>query len=246
MSEYRAQLRAAVAALESPPGCGLVAIYDSPDESFADIENVLLCNVGPGHFANVARLGVLIRRGQSCDEFHRVHYSVGDLADPDPAATRILARVTVGLAGDSTPRNAGDWWARFRPTVGSAAVPHIGSFVVDIDVLGHWSGSTLMNAVKPMLDGLISALHSHDGDVSDELVERLARHRIGDTNIREKLVDPRRAVLGTRVLVRAGRTCVVWNPADDRIYALRIRVFPATAFVVTATVRAAGYSRSPA
>jgi hypothetical protein len=96
-----------------------------------------------------------------------------------------------------------------------------------------------MNAMKPMVDGLISALHSHDGEVSDELVERLTRHWIGDNRVREELVDTRRAVLGTRVLVRAGRAGVVWNPADDRIHALRIRVFPATAFVVTATVRAA-------
>jgi hypothetical protein len=36
-------------------------------------------------------------------------------------------------------------------------------FRIDVELHGSWSGPALAACVKPMLDGLVSALHVHDG-----------------------------------------------------------------------------------
>lgn len=85
--------------------------------------------------------------------------------------------------------------------------------------------SSLVDIVKPTLDGIISAYHSHEG--SDGVVEaqRLEEAGLGarDT-LRDQLLDPRWAALGAIPVVRpstaAGR--VRWNPADDFCVAAHI------------------------
>jgi hypothetical protein len=93
--------------------------------------------------------------------------------------------------------------------------------------------------VKPVLDGLISALHIHNGTHRDALLPRLAQ--LGDPEqVWAQLLDPTVAVLGSRVLLRPhGQTGMAWNPADDLCTAFRVRRVPARDAALMATVRAA-------
>jgi hypothetical protein len=71
--------------------------------------------------------------------------------------------------------------------------------------------------VKPALDGIISAYHSHEG--SDGVAEslRLEAAGIGTAErLQEHLLDRRWAALGARRLVKPfGAAGVQWNPADE-------------------------------
>jgi hypothetical protein len=70
--------------------------------------------------------------------------------------------------------------------------------------------------VKPLVDGVVSALHRHDGHDLDELSRRLAfLHGIGPAAARELLVDDQTAALGTRRLLWRRSGGVQWDPGDD-------------------------------
>ena len=95
--------------------------------------------------------------------------------------------------------------------------------------------------IKPLVDGVIAALHTHDGtalaDVSDRLRAQLPGSDASDiaqlpgsdaSDIAQRLVDDDAAVLGPRRLVWPRASGVQWNPADDLCVALELRVEPAT------------------
>lgn len=192
--------------------------------------------MGLSAFGHVAANGLLIERTASPDGLHHVSYELATLRDPGQHATQILAKVMVDLPGPNTPRSAGDWWALFRPQVPQARRSYPGSFVVDITVPGQWSGTGVLSALKPLVDGFISALHSHDGPISAELLERLTNYGTAK-DVARLLVDPSRAILGYRALIRANRHGVVWNPADERIGCMRVRTTPADHRSVSAAAR---------
>ncbi len=72
--------------------------------------------------------------------------------------------------------------------------------------------------VKPVLDGIISALHVHGRPLDDELRRRLLANGLGGAVTGPgNLLDPAWGVLDTRQVVRTGssRDGLVWNRADD-------------------------------
>jgi hypothetical protein len=70
--------------------------------------------------------------------------------------------------------------------------------------------------VKPLVDGVVAALHRHDGSDLEELAARLARlHGIDPARSRARLMDPEGAVLGERRLLWRWKDGVQWNPGDD-------------------------------
>lgn len=78
----------------------------------------------------------------------------------------------------------------------------------------------LAGEVKPIFDGVISALHQHDGNDGDEVSRRISS-RLGKEprELLELLNEPSTNVLGTRRLVWRRATYVQWNPADERCVA---------------------------
>lgn len=71
--------------------------------------------------------------------------------------------------------------------------------------------------LKPVLDGIISAYHSHAGSDAVAEAKRLEESGIGPAaTMQNQLLDRRWATLGARRLVKPfGATGVQWNPADD-------------------------------
>jgi hypothetical protein len=71
-----------------------------------------------------------------------------------------------------------------------------------------------------LVDGVVSGLHSHNGEDLSVLVERLAG-RMGESpeRISESLMSQTGAVLGERRLLWPRADGYQWNPADDELMA---------------------------
>ncbi len=81
----------------------------------------------------------------------------------------------------------------------------------------------MLGMVKVLVDGVISALHTHDGSRLDVVAERLSR-RLGlpINQVGALLMDNPAAVLGRRRLLWPFRDFVQWNPAEDDIVSLSV------------------------
>jgi hypothetical protein len=234
LREFRTDLQNALRAMTLPPSCGMLAEYASPDSGFADLENVLLYNLGSGCLSHLLAGGITCRRLLSPDKRHHLAYRMAPLL-PDPApGAEPLATVKFGL--DQWPNKPSTWWVATRPHLNTPDAPHHdGEFGLDIQLSGpDLTGTRITGLIKPMLDGLVAALHAHDGSHRDLLAPRLAQ--LGDPHtIWPLLCNPDAAVLGVRTLVRPYRSSVAWNPADERCAGFRIQ--PALAGRRSITVR---------
>jgi hypothetical protein len=88
-----------------------------------------------------------------------------------------------------------------------------------------WRDS-LASLLKPLIDGLVAAMHAHEGPVDSVLLGRAPtiNRDLTRDEFRTLLVEPTTAPLGrVRLAVRWGAT-LQWLPADDRIVALDIRL----------------------
>jgi hypothetical protein len=90
----------------------------------------------------------------------------------------------------------------------------------DIFVTIHGpSSSTVVcsRIVKPLIDGITSALHCHDGSNIDYVSRQLGKN-LGlsdDTLIRSLLEDSNHALFGRTNLLYPYRNNLQWNPKDD-------------------------------
>jgi hypothetical protein len=106
-----------------------------------------------------------------------------------------------------------------------------------VTLTGSWTGTQIAGATKSMLDGLVSALHCHDGSNPDVLRPRLTAS--GDpSEMWHMLCDSSTAVLGRRTLIRAPGSRLAWNPADHLCTAFRVRVRSGGTRGISAVVRA--------
>lgn len=236
LHDFREDLRAALRSMPLRPGDHLTATYTTPATTgtteFADVENVLFYNVGSGSYSHLLAGGVECHRVQGTDALHRVTYLTGSTWGPHESIEQ-FASFQAPLTGPL--KNPTDWWWLLRRNVTTTAAPPSGAeYWIDLTLSGSWTGTRLAGALKPMLDGLVSALHSHDGTSRDELEPRL-RALGADDSVWATLTDPEHAVLGTRRLVRPHRAGVAWNPADDLCAGFQVRQFDGPP-QITATV----------
>ncbi len=91
--------------------------------------------------------------------------------------------------------------------------------------------------VKVLVDGVVSALHTHDGTQLDVVAERLSqRLDVSPTQLAALLVDNPAGLLGARWLLWPYRSFVQWNPADERLVYLRVASQASPAWQLTATL----------
>lgn len=234
LREYRDALRAALRTLSPAPNAGLVVRYEAPSDDFADLENVALYNIGAGSYSHLLMTGVYCERVMTSDTRHHLTYQVDELPRIWDAGPLLASIRTITPTEPSTPAA---WWAVTRPAVvhRSPAI-HDGLFTVDATLSGNWR--SVATLVKSMLDGVVSALHAHDGSAKDALLARLDFE--GDpSRTWERLTDRSAALLGTRPLVRPYRDRIAWNPADERCSAFRISVQPGTQKQISIDIRQA-------
>jgi len=132
----------------------------------------------------------------------------------------VLARVSLAESiRENTPLA---WWAALRDRVQvEAREIHRGQFAIDVQLGKAYRGAGIASVIKPLLDGLVSALHSHDGSSHEVIAASLGD--VGDAERLWRLLnDPAGAILGRRRLVRPHGSRTAWNPADELCGAFRV------------------------
>lgn len=216
LHEYRSELRSALRSLQATRGGILYAEYAAPDQGFADLENVLLYNLGSGCYKHLARQGIVCCKTMSPDELHRVRYrSIESSGVPAPIGRVLASARLTEVPPGFTPAH---WWLAFRERLqleGEVAAMHEGDFGIRVELGSTFSNRRVAPLVKALLDGVIGAVHVHDGSARDHVTAALSE--IGDGNrLWNLLNDPGTAVLGPRRLVRPHGRRIAWNPADER------------------------------
>lgn len=136
---------------------------------------------------------------------------------------RLVARPDLFGSG-----KAGNWWLAARRAGVDCRVPAVDvpePITVRIAVAPPpgWRGS-LAGLLKPLVDGLLSAMHAHDGPVRPLLDRASAIDPSLTPNELAALLDqPRLAPVGRVALLIPRAAGVMWLPADDRVVALDVR-----------------------
>lgn len=122
------------------------------------------------------------------------------------------------------PTSPGGWWRLFRTARIEKAdtVRPIDTFGLSVDVWTPNPDQWLPPRLKGMLDGLVSAMHFHDGSSAELIRSRLHEH-LGhdDWNL---LLDSTVALLGVRRLLRPHMRSFAWNPADELCDDFEVRI----------------------
>ena len=235
LRDYRDELRTALRAMPPGPSGVLLAEYATPDDQFSDVENVLLYNVGSGAYSHLSVRGLICRRVSSVDGAHRVNYAMTEQLEWPEFAGSELATVTLKEpVREDTPSV---WWSAFRQGMQvHSGSPHPSELAVDIEVGTAWKRSGLFANPKALLDGLVAALHVHDGS-SREHITAVFGDSGTDQRLWRMLNDPSQAILGQRRLVRPHGAWIAWNPADELCTSFRLTRGRHDA-AVTATIHA--------
>lgn len=93
-----------------------------------------------------------------------------------------------------------------------------------IDPPHQWRGG-LAGLLKPLTDGVIAALHTHNGP-TDAVAERAAAvdPQLSAAEVARLLTEHRDVPLGAVRLVVPWGNSVQWHPADDQIVGLDARI----------------------
>jgi hypothetical protein len=240
MREFRGELRSAVAQLSAGPATGLYALYVAPVGAHFDVENVLLYNVGPSAFRRSAAFELVVERVQGpvpdppiglADVRHHYRYEILPIGTPWrrwSAVRRLASFGPIDLGPSAHARRPSRVWYAVRR--GGAEVSQIAVvpsvFGLDL-VLEVPAGASvnLASIAKPLVDGVVAALHAHDHPASIDLVAGRIAAQLGAPvdEVRSLLGQNGPAILGARRLLWPWRDGVQWNPADDLCAAFRIR-----------------------
>lgn len=222
--EFRTRLRVALAALHAGPGEVLHAVYTSQSDRFVDTENVLLYNVGAAAFRGSARSGLCFeRRFTRPDDpstpgwapTHHHSYAVTGPTDTSGSWRRVrrIAWWPQTAVPTAALRSPGPAWLAARHALRVDGDASAGSvFALTLRVGGRVAPAS---AVKPIFDGMIAALHAHDGTAKQEIVRRLSGLLNLDQRETGELLSGV-APLGVRTLVRLRGDGLQWNPEDER------------------------------
>lgn len=220
MLDYRGALRRAIQGLSA--SSSLAAVYSSPHRRFGDVENILFYNVGNVAFSKLGLRTLSFERAFESvrGKEHHYRYVGGEdsrrhWAHGSPVATWAAVPLSLPI---START----WAAIRaaPSVALHEAT-TAELVLDLEV-SLPKPSLSIETMKETIDGVVAAFHHHVGDTGAELLRRLAVSL--DTTVRDAerlLTSPHWDRLDRRALVHRWRDTLQWNPADDRLVAVK-------------------------
>ncbi len=238
--EFRAALRLATAALGRVTERVAAQYVSAIVDASCDTENVLFYNVGGG-FSVCTRLGLRFERhfappkpppGElSAPVLHYHRYEPADAAD---GFSGWRERALVARFGDvELPRlsvektKSAQVWLPLRradaETFGRLDAQE--PFALRLRVRAPVEAPAAAAVVKPIIDGVVSSLHDHDGSFADELGRRIGA-QVGEQPepIVELLRQNRNAPLGTRRLLHLRADRVQWAPDDARCVACELLI----------------------
>ena len=245
MASCAAAIRDELKLLEIEPGTLLEATLVGAPPPGADLEDVLLYNVGVP--ASQVHAGVRLRRlppGRAgvVQRYRRVPVAVVESEESGP----LLAAVRVPLIDGMELESASAVWLAVRQAVvaqiqeGAEAPP--GGIELRIRLTPESEqrrGSTEL--VKKLLDGVSAAFHVHGGANLEEVARRLAHELGGEPESMRALASSRSgAVLGASDCFWLRGERVQVGPADDRIQAAEIAFVSAGAPQIAIELRGTG------
>lgn len=254
MLDFRRDLRLACRGLVAAPGQVLHAVYTSADRRLVDLENVLTYNLGTAALQMAAAHGFVLERSYAGTgdpaHTHRHRYALEPDATTWTGWQRGTALCSMRFEAPFTTPTAGVWWLHARRgdiTFHATAAAPPSAWLIDVTVHppAGWRG-TLLNLTKTLVDGAVSAMHSHRGPI-DAVVARAAAIDpcLEPAEFATLLTEPAETPLGPTPLVVPRGAGLQWLPADDQIVGLAVRRTTAGApgEVTVSTCTATGGSR---
>jgi hypothetical protein len=227
MAHCAAAIRDELRLLEIEAGTLLEATLLGVPPPGADLENVLLYNVGVP--AAQVHTGVRLRRlppldARAVQRYRRVPLEAVENGEGGALLAAVRVPVADGLELD-TARHA--WLAARRAVVAElAAGPEAPPGGVDLRirvVAGSARRRGSIELVKKLLDGVCAAFHVYGGANLDEVTRRLALELGEDPEgVRALATSPRGALLGACDCFWLRGEGVQVSPADDRIHAAEV------------------------
>jgi hypothetical protein len=211
-------------------------VYSAADDgALVDTENVLLFNVGDTTLRPLLARSVTFERSyhvpphppeNGLTERQALHYQRYSEARDDLFGFWTPGKLLSAFSDvpvESVEDKPAPVWKAIRecaaPPIETATAPT--RFLIKVQITDTRESrptTSLVDIVKPALDGIISAYHSHshEGEGVAE-AQRLEAAGIGTARtLQDQLLDRRWAALGARRLLWPfGKTGVQWNPADD-------------------------------
>ncbi len=255
MLDYREALRRALGELDPARGAVLRGRYATRDTRRCDVENLLLYNLGLGAFAHLRPQEAVLTR------------SLTPSPPPEGDPGVLVHHHRYDLVASGLAVAAGDAIARLAPIplrrpVAVEKVWHdvraSGALEVErrpggpgdqlgLDLTLHrpigGGRPAMLGMIKVLVDGVVSALHRHDGSQLEVLAERLSGRLAIPADHVARLLTGDAEVLGTRKLLWPYREFVQWNPADDAITRLRVETMPSSTWLLSGRLTELGNGR---
>lgn len=243
--DFRHDLAQACRTLTAGPGQVLHAVYSSADRRPSDIENVLSYNLGTGALRAGAAHGLILERSFAAPPTAPHHYRYELVLDNAPWRCWRSRQPLADLTMDAplplfTDPKAGRWWLAARRGEVTAhsnrsEPPEAYALSITVSPPAGWRGS-LSGLIKPLADGIVSALHNHVGSV-DHIADRASSidPTLTTGELTALLARTGPAPLGAVRLLTPRGAGVQWQPADDGIVALDVRI---TSGIAPGTVEA--------
>jgi hypothetical protein len=236
--DMRESLRTSIGQLVVTNNSILAATYTSSIEELCDVENILLYNVGTGIFKSTCQNGFILERSfaspilPASDSASYPHYQRYEIVPSQyqprhwPKHGVLASWDNIVLPKLSSSIKPHTFWHLLKNNPVSVFSDEIyeGYFGIELD-LSIPSNHTFNPAaiIKPLLDGIISAFHSYQGNNLDEVSRRLALNlAVKSDYVSARLQDTRFAILGSRCLLHPFQNNVQWNPADDKCVVIKL------------------------
>jgi len=240
MIGLRDAIRRAIDGLDPADGHALYGCYTSLDRSLCDAENVLFYNVRDSGFPKLCAFGLTFERAfktpppsarPDLDALHHHYYEMRRPAHGFRAWTEgksIVSWRDVAIEPIDAKMGPARAWRAMKTasfaTISSETLTTAYGLRVIVSV-PRGAAFSVSSRVKPLLDGVISAFHTHDGSDLEELSSRLAATLgASQDEVARLLMSEAGTALGTRRLLWRFRAGVQWNPADDGCVAAQVLV----------------------
>lgn len=217
----RKDLQAAIREMHVPNGAVLCSTYTSLDNTFCDVENVLIYNVGTGTFKHATGGGILVKRirsepipsptGSRFGHHHRYSFVDTPLKPTGPGNITF----SFPLPSICSTTKVHDVWMRATE---AAAIPHqkliAGRYSIHIELGVVKAITNVAGVLKQLLDGIVSSLH-YDEVPSYTAIQRLSNHcKWTEQEIMKRICTPPNPILGNRRVLNEYQKFVKWDPAD--------------------------------
>lgn len=227
LRRIRDALRTQLRGLKAKRNHLLEMTYTSQLRSFVDTENVLIYNIRTSALRTASQFGLSFRRifsepptidGEKAVWRHYHNYSIVRPSTFESANASALLDFDFemqSLSASCKPHHF--WWAAKQAAILTNPVLATAEcFGITIRILGPVYRGNVASIVKPLFDGLISALHWSNVD-SEKCAKLIALDLgVSANGVAQLIENPTNCILGSRRVVSPYRGFVKWNPADDR------------------------------